>query len=236
MPKSRLSPVRGWRLGDRRGLGREILRDIPADEVLASSSGLLRAYLERRASPEESFQGFAKRYAPKPCAISFSKNPAGRLDAAGGIPSRQRSVHGIAARVAERVRRWSSRHGTRRNDTRGAPPAADRGRGGFPWHDPTLCVEERIKLASGRPSSATDGGNGPARLRPVRGTCARPYAESIAVAPKGLGVRFRRRITAKKQRNCLRAAPALPRLGLPRLRRAPIVERGYGVLHPFPHA
>lgn len=52
----------GGGFGDRRGLGREILRDIPADEVPHVLERLLRAYLERRASPEESFQGFAKRH------------------------------------------------------------------------------------------------------------------------------------------------------------------------------
>ena len=52
----------GGGFGDRRGLGREILRDIPADEAPHAIERLLRAYLERRASPEESFQGFAKRH------------------------------------------------------------------------------------------------------------------------------------------------------------------------------
>jgi len=52
----------GGGFGDRRGLGREILRDIPADEAPQALERLLRAYLERRASPAESFQGFAKRY------------------------------------------------------------------------------------------------------------------------------------------------------------------------------
>src|SRR5207249_2399931 len=53
----------GGGFGDRRGLGREILRDIPADEVPRVLERLLRDYLERRASPEESLQGFAKPYA-----------------------------------------------------------------------------------------------------------------------------------------------------------------------------
>jgi ferredoxin-nitrite reductase len=51
----------GGGFGDRRGLGHEILRDIPADEVPHVLERLLRAYLNRRASPEENFQGFAKR-------------------------------------------------------------------------------------------------------------------------------------------------------------------------------
>src|SRR2546423_9150278 len=52
----------GGGFGDRRGLGGEILRDIPAAEAPRAIDRLLRAYLERRASPEESFQGFAKRH------------------------------------------------------------------------------------------------------------------------------------------------------------------------------
>ncbi len=52
----------GGGFGDRRGLGCEILRDIPAHEVPHVLERLLRAYLRRRASPEENFQGFAKRH------------------------------------------------------------------------------------------------------------------------------------------------------------------------------
>jgi len=52
----------GGGFGDRRGLGREILRDIPADEVPHAIERLVRAYLTRRDSPEESFQGFATRH------------------------------------------------------------------------------------------------------------------------------------------------------------------------------
>jgi ferredoxin-nitrite reductase len=52
----------GGGFGERRGLGREILRDVPADEAPRALERLLRAYLERRTSPEESFQGFANRH------------------------------------------------------------------------------------------------------------------------------------------------------------------------------
>ncbi|TMH81562.1 MAG: NirA family protein [Betaproteobacteria bacterium] len=52
----------GGGFGDRRGLGREILRDIPADEVPQVLERLLRAYLGRRDSPEEDFQAFARRH------------------------------------------------------------------------------------------------------------------------------------------------------------------------------
>jgi ferredoxin-nitrite reductase len=55
----------GGGFGDRRGLGREILRDAPADEVPRALERLLRAYLEQRASTDEPFQSFAKRLAPE---------------------------------------------------------------------------------------------------------------------------------------------------------------------------
>jgi len=52
----------GGGFGDRRGLGREILRDIPADEAPHAIERLVRAYLTRRDSPEESFHAFATRH------------------------------------------------------------------------------------------------------------------------------------------------------------------------------
>jgi ferredoxin-nitrite reductase len=51
----------GGGFGDRRGLGREILRDVPADEVPRALERLLRAYLDQRASADEPFQAFANR-------------------------------------------------------------------------------------------------------------------------------------------------------------------------------
>jgi ferredoxin-nitrite reductase len=65
------SEVEGYHLyagggfGDRRNLGREIIRDIPADDTPRVLERLLRAYMERRASKEESFQAFAKRHTPE---------------------------------------------------------------------------------------------------------------------------------------------------------------------------
>jgi ferredoxin-nitrite reductase len=48
--------------GDQRGLGREILRDVPATDVPAAIERLLAAYLERRM-PDESFTAFSRRHA-----------------------------------------------------------------------------------------------------------------------------------------------------------------------------
>ena len=43
----------------------------------------------------------------------------------------------------------------------------------FPWHDPALALDERLKLAEGKPLARADGGDGAARLRRC-GTSARP--------------------------------------------------------------
>ena len=51
----------GGGFGDRRRLAREILRDVPADEVPTSIERLLKAYLARR-SAGETFQSFAMRH------------------------------------------------------------------------------------------------------------------------------------------------------------------------------
>jgi ferredoxin-nitrite reductase len=52
----------GGGFGERRELAREILRDISAEETPRVLERLLRAYMERRFSKEESFQAFAQRH------------------------------------------------------------------------------------------------------------------------------------------------------------------------------
>ena len=52
----------GGGFADRRELGREVLRDIPAAEAPRVVERLLRAYLARRTSEEEPFHDFAKRH------------------------------------------------------------------------------------------------------------------------------------------------------------------------------
>jgi ferredoxin-nitrite reductase len=52
----------GGGFGDRQKLGREVLRDIRADEVPRVLERLLAAYMARRESDEESFQSFASRH------------------------------------------------------------------------------------------------------------------------------------------------------------------------------
>src|SRR5256885_11559953 len=62
----------GGGFGDRRGLGREILRDIPADEAPHAIERLVRAYLTRADSPEESFQRSEERRVGEECRSRWS--------------------------------------------------------------------------------------------------------------------------------------------------------------------
>ena len=65
------SEIEGYHLyigggyGERRELAREILRDVPAPEVPHALERLLHAYRAQRASPDETFQAFARRHSPE---------------------------------------------------------------------------------------------------------------------------------------------------------------------------
>jgi ferredoxin-nitrite reductase len=52
----------GGGYGDERGVGREVLRSVPASEAPSVLERILRTYQERRSSPEESFDGFVRRH------------------------------------------------------------------------------------------------------------------------------------------------------------------------------
>ncbi len=54
-------------------------------------------------------------------------------------------------------------------DQSGTVPAPAGDDGEAPWHDQTIAIADRMKLAEGTPvAPAHDGGNGAAGLRPVR--------------------------------------------------------------------
>jgi ferredoxin-nitrite reductase len=55
----------GGGAAEHRALGREILRDVRAEAVPGVLERLLRAYLERRQSKDESFQCFVQRHSPE---------------------------------------------------------------------------------------------------------------------------------------------------------------------------
>jgi ferredoxin-nitrite reductase len=52
----------GGGFAERRELARELLRDVPADEVPPAIERLLRAYMAHRSGADEPFQAFAKRH------------------------------------------------------------------------------------------------------------------------------------------------------------------------------
>src|SRR5205814_10436190 len=100
----------------------------------------------------------------------------------------------------------------------------------FPWHDPTLALEERMKLASGRPlerqlmaaMGQLDCGQ--------CGYLCKTYAEAIAggaeadlgkCVPGG-------RITAKKIKELLARRPSAAATPAAPIAAPPPVERGYG--------
>jgi len=118
-----------------------------------------------------------------------------------------------------------------------APAAAPQIEEDFPWHDPTLALDERMKLATGRPLER--------RLMAAMGQLdcgqcgylCKTYAESIAggteadlgkCVPGG-------RATAKKLKELLVHRPSAPvtrpaPIAVP----VPVVERGYGRAAPVP--
>jgi ferredoxin-nitrite reductase len=56
--------VVGGGFADQAGIGRELWRETPAEQCASKVEGLLRAYLDHRHQPTESFQAFTARYEP----------------------------------------------------------------------------------------------------------------------------------------------------------------------------
>ncbi|MBP0579515.1 NirA family protein [Labrys sp. LIt4] len=59
------SIVVGGGYGDQARIGRELWKEIRAEDCAGKVEGLLRAYLERRKGPAESFQAFTSRHEPE---------------------------------------------------------------------------------------------------------------------------------------------------------------------------
>ncbi len=117
-----------------------------------------------------------------------------------------------------------------------APAATPQADEDFPWHDPTLALDERMKLASRRPferqlmaaMGQLDCGQ--------CGYLCKTYAESIAggaeadlgkCVPGG-------RVTAKKLKELLAHRPSAPVTSPAPIAAPPLVERGYGRAAPVP--
>jgi ferredoxin-nitrite reductase len=67
-PSEDANPVEGYHIligggfGPQAAIGRELFRDVTADETPATVERILQAYLARRAGPQESFLAFARRH------------------------------------------------------------------------------------------------------------------------------------------------------------------------------
>jgi len=52
----------GGGFGTASALGREVYRDVKAEEAPTTVEGMLKAYLLHRAAPDETFQDFTRRH------------------------------------------------------------------------------------------------------------------------------------------------------------------------------
>ena len=106
-------PVEGYHIligggfGPYAALGREIYRDVKADDAPKTIEGLLKAYLAHRASREESFIDFARRHEIDALkAMAGKKRPWHEHDAAAAdavTDPRRRAIHRGAAALARRT-------------------------------------------------------------------------------------------------------------------------------------
>ena len=170
----------GGGFGPDAGLARELYRDVKADDAPPTIERMLKAYLARRASRDESFQAFTRRHeirrADRNVRGGRAMNSPMRPPLAAIVPesapftAEQRVwLNGFFAGLLGRRRHRAVAAGGAALlpgvQVGGAAEEDD----GAPWHDQTMPLAERMKLAEGRPLRATDdGGDGPAGLRPVR--------------------------------------------------------------------
>jgi len=66
----------GGGYGEEQGIGREVVRSVPASEAPMVVEGILRAYLERRDSPAETFDAFARRHPTEQLRAWFESEKA----------------------------------------------------------------------------------------------------------------------------------------------------------------
>ena len=155
--------VVGGGFAEQAKIGRELWRDVRADECAGKVEGLLRAYLDHREDPAESFQAFAARHEPD------------ELKALVG--ARRRHEHAASAAAARRSfpRARRSRPSSRRGSTASSRPCSRRLRtaprskrdaahrpaaepavvladnDSAPWHDPEPADRRALTMAAGKP-------------------------------------------------------------------------------------
>ena len=197
-------PPRGRRrLRAEARIGRELRRDVRADEVPATVERLLRAYLDAPSAPARPSRPSpaatrSTHAASRPCSGSRTLAPDENHDmrprGRAAADSRQRALQPGAARLAQRLLRRpalsggapvaAATQGPRRcrpqaPTPRPPPmPLADGDDGEAPWHDPAMPMNERMTLAEGRPlRRRLMAAMAPAGLRPVRLHCE-AYADA----------------------------------------------------------
>ena len=151
----------GGGFGPDAAIGREIYRDVKAEDAPRVVERMLKAYLAHRASPQESFLAFTRRHeidalralvrgeavrmihAAPPRPRSFPENAPFSPSSAPGSTASSPACSLDGRRDAAR-RKAAAAAGA-------AGGAADADDDGAPWHDPAMALAERMKLAEGRP-------------------------------------------------------------------------------------
>ncbi len=161
-----VDPVEGYHLftgggfGPDADVGQEVYHDLKAEDAPKTVERLLKAYLAHRSSPEETFLTFARRHdgetLRKLRRCSRCPHEPDHAAAEDRDHSLERAVLRGAALLAERV---LCRIAVGCADA--AVGGAGRGRharrggdgddGEAPWHDQTMPIADRMKLAEGRP-------------------------------------------------------------------------------------
>ena len=140
---------------------------------------MLKAYLTHRASADETFLTFARRHDGETLRKLADAEASGMNQM---TPPPKIEIIPSSAPFSEAQRSWLNGFfaGLLSTDAP-APLSAEQGAavlqgplgdgddGEAPWHDQTMPIADRMKLAEGRPvAAADDGGDGAAGLRPVR--------------------------------------------------------------------
>ena len=163
-------PVEGYHLligggfGPHAALGRELYRDVKAEDAPKTIERVLKAYLAHRASREESFIAFARRHEID-ALKSMVEHGGGRMsitqrppipsfvpESAPFSPEQRTWLNGLFAGMIsldDSVTALSSEQAAKL-----LPDVLDRGAeadDGAPWHDPAMPLPDRMKLADGKP-------------------------------------------------------------------------------------
>ena len=161
-----VDPVEGYHLftgggfGPDADVGQEVYHDLKAEDAPKTVERLLKAYLAHRASPEETFLTFARRH---------DGETLRKLADARGVlmnqitPPPKIEIIPSSAPFSEAQRSWLNGFFAGLLSDAPTPLSAEQGAavmqgaagdgddGEAPWHDQTMPIADRMKLAEGRP-------------------------------------------------------------------------------------